>query len=307
MYDPRLGRFGQLDRNYSNRHLVHYSFALNNPLLFVDPIGSQEQVIAVPPPDPARGYGDDPNPIKHAFVEREGRIYKLKSTEIETQVAGKGGRVSYRLNTRINNLTDITDLQGTKYERYRNMYYEYSTTNIVSDYFAANPREWVKFQALVETFGWKDAFDRAKAAKEEGKTAGDLLRDEFNDPWFWAALMTRGKTQKTKKVLDEAEKRGSAEVRKATAAARKIIEQHHQLPQALEKNFKRAGLDIEKFKIPLSREKHRLRRGGKPFGLHTGPDNWNKAWEDYFNANPEAKRDQILKQLDKMRKDFGLE
>jgi RHS repeat-associated protein len=81
-----------------------------------------------------------------------------------------------------------------------------------------------------------------------------------------------------------------------------IIEKHHLLPQQFKKQFKKAGLDIEKYKILLDKADHRL----KPGGLHTGANNWNKQWADFFKRKPNATKDQILNQLNKMMKDFGL-
>lgn len=61
-------------------------------------------------------------------------------------------------------------------------------------------------------------------------------------------------------------------------------------------------MNIEDYKIPLDKAKHRL----KPEGLHTGQDNWNKQWADFFKENPNASKDEILDQLDKMMKNFKL-
>ena len=81
-----------------------------------------------------------------------------------------------------------------------------------------------------------------------------------------------------------------------------IIEQHHLLPQQFKKQFEKAGLDIEKYKIPLDKADHRL----KPDGLHTGTNNWNKQWTDFFKQNPNVRQDQVLNQLDKMKKASSL-
>jgi len=83
------------------------------------------------------------------------------------------------------------------------------------------------------------------------------------------------------------------------------IEMHHLLPQA--KRFqafcKRAGLDIEDFKIPLDKAKHRL----KPDGIHTnGGGNWNKVWDSFIEVNPTASASEILKQMERMRQQFGI-
>jgi hypothetical protein len=74
------------------------------------------------------------------------------------------------------------------------------------------------------------------------------------------------------------------------------------LPQQFERQFKRAGLDVEDYKIPLDRSDHRL----KPGGLHTGTNSWNKQWADFFETNPYAEKLDILNQLDKMQKVVGL-
>lgn len=81
-----------------------------------------------------------------------------------------------------------------------------------------------------------------------------------------------------------------------------IIEQHHLLPQQFKNQFQKAGLDIEKYKIPLDKADHRL----KPDGLHTGSNNWYKQWSNFFGQYPNATKPEILNQLDKMQKAAGL-
>jgi len=55
--------------------------------------------------------------------------------------------------------------------------------------------------------------------------------------------------------------------------------------------------------IDLEKAAHRL----KPDGLHTGKgvDNWNGAWKKFFETD--RTKQEVLDQLSKMRKDFGLE
>ena len=91
----------------------------------------------------------------------------------------------------------------------------------------------------------------------------------------------------------------------AQLAEKGVTELHHLLPQANEFKdfFKQAGLNIEDFKITLNKAAHRL----KPNGIHTGPANWNKIWRDFKQSNPHASKEQILKQLEKMKKDFGIQ
>lgn len=70
----------------------------------------------------------------------------------------------------------------------------------------------------------------------------------------------------------------------------------------IQRYFERVGLDIEELTVPLTREKHRL----KPDGIHAnGGGNWNKAWEDSAEANPNATEQQILDQLERMRQKPG--
>jgi RHS repeat-associated protein len=98
---------------------------------------------------------------------------------------------------------------------------------------------------------------------------------------------------------------GARAARAAKAAAKATEEMHHLLPQAerFRKFFDRAGLDIEDFKIPLDQARHRL----NPGGVHTNSGgNWNRVWDTFFKANPNATRDEILQQLGRMRADFGI-
>jgi len=91
---------------------------------------------------------------------------------------------------------------------------------------------------------------------------------------------------------------------KGIEAARSAIEMHHLLPKAKEfaPFLKRAGLDVEKLKIPMSKAGHRL----KPGGLHTGPENWNKMWREFFRENRKPSRKEILEQLEYMKRKFRI-
>ena len=78
---------------------------------------------------------------------------------------------------------------------------------------------------------------------------------------------------------------------------------HHMLPRQFKKYFKRVDLDIEDFKIPLDKAKHRL----KPGGIHTNDGgNWNKEWKKFRDANPSATKEEILEHLDHLRTKFGI-
>ena len=83
----------------------------------------------------------------------------------------------------------------------------------------------------------------------------------------------------------------------------------HLLPQEaqLVREFNRAGLSIGEYTIYLDTALHRLKRGA---GLHTNlasvEGNWNAVWKAFFNEHPGVKKRAILRQLEKMLKDFKL-
>ena len=74
------------------------------------------------------------------------------------------------------------------------------------------------------------------------------------------------------------------------------LESHHTLPQQFTSRFNKAGIDIEHYIFYVMRDQHRLR----PRGLHTGSENWNAQWRQFFNENPSPRPEEILKQLNEM-------
>ena len=78
------------------------------------------------------------------------------------------------------------------------------------------------------------------------------------------------------------------------------LERQHNLPRQFQQRFNASGLDPEDFVTYMSRELHRL----KPYGWHTGPNNWNSVWRRFFGeqqTKAEAEETQeILRQLLKM-------
>jgi hypothetical protein len=107
-------------------------------------------------------------------------------------------------------------------------------------------------------------------------------------------------------ALDEAKRlQSSTQVgsRGPVARATTNIETHHLLPREFRAQFERAGLNIEDYKLELSRSDHRL----LPEGLHTGSNNWNSQWRRFFQENPSPTRDQILRALENMKRRFGID
>jgi len=106
-------------------------------------------------------------------------------------------------------------------------------------------------------------------------------------------------------ALPQTKLAGAAALGIAVTARRMMIEVHHLLPQAkrFSQYFKRAGLNSNDYTIPLTRARHRL----LPDGIHTksGGD-WNGVWDAFFRANSDPSRTQILNQLARMRRDFGI-
>lgn len=82
------------------------------------------------------------------------------------------------------------------------------------------------------------------------------------------------------------------------------IELHHGLPQAFQEWFEEHGIeDIENYVMPLTAALHRL----KPNGIHTnGGGNWNRAWKQWMDENPNAGPQAIENQLRKMIVGFGI-
>ncbi|MEW6619967.1 MAG: family 16 glycoside hydrolase, partial [bacterium] len=88
-------------------------------------------------------------------------------------------------------------------------------------------------------------------------------------------------------------------VKNADQVAKEVLHIHHALSQSkkLAPNFARAGLDIEEWTVPFAKWFHNL----KPYGIHTGPNHWNKQWEGFFEKYGDYVKDtKILEQLKKM-------
>jgi RHS repeat-associated protein len=83
------------------------------------------------------------------------------------------------------------------------------------------------------------------------------------------------------------------------------VERHHLLPKQFKPYFKAVGLNIEDYTIDLTKSKHRL----KPNGIHTGTENWNRQWKNFFDAHRDSgyTQEDVQNQLATMKVDFGLE
>ena len=97
--------------------------------------------------------------------------------------------------------------------------------------------------------------------------------------------------------------RNETRIEGKVVAVRGVIEKHHLLPRQFKKDFQRAGLNIEDFVIRIPKGAHRVR----PAGLHTGRDNWNAQWRGFFDGTPNPSPQDILGELKRMKREFGLE
>jgi RHS repeat-associated protein len=80
------------------------------------------------------------------------------------------------------------------------------------------------------------------------------------------------------------------------------IHAHHMIPQQFEKLAYEAGINVNDYIKRIPVWKHIL----KPFGIHTGPDHYNKAWKEFFNKMKNPTRQEILTEMDRLNEVFGL-
>ena len=85
------------------------------------------------------------------------------------------------------------------------------------------------------------------------------------------------------------------------------------MPEQFMNNFKRAGFTEDEIRgsdyyFDIPKDKHRAKAGE---GIHTNSSktgmNWNATWKQFFKDHPDATKKQIIAQLDKMAKDFGID
>jgi len=77
---------------------------------------------------------------------------------------------------------------------------------------------------------------------------------------------------------------------------------HHAFPQQFRGYFDKAGLDIDKYGIELTREFH---RGTKSLHNSAGKEIWNKTWKEFFIKNSNPSKNKIMTKLEDMLKNQG--
>jgi RHS repeat-associated protein len=145
-------------------------------------------------------------------------------------------------------------------------------------------------------FGGPAGGDACDALAEGRQMAGQLLRDTATDAAIEIGTLGAGA------IIGRVDDVNDLRKAKRAKDALDAMERHHNLPHQFLSNFRNAGLKIEDYVEDLSKCQHRL----KPDGLHTGPNNWNKLWRQFFERYPNAKSNQILEELDRIRKIHGL-
>jgi hypothetical protein len=82
------------------------------------------------------------------------------------------------------------------------------------------------------------------------------------------------------------------------------VERHHLLPRQFRPEFEAASLDIEDYVVELPRDSHKdvHGRGGGDAWINS----WNQQWKRFFQRNPNASSEEILQQLESMKRGFGI-
>ncbi|MHC9542889.1 MAG: DUF2380 domain-containing protein [Vulcanimicrobiota bacterium] len=103
----------------------------------------------------------------------------------------------------------------------------------------------------------------------------------------------------------------SKPIRKAVYRIFNNLQVHHLFPQAqkLKPFFMKRGIDIEQYLTDLPKGYHIE----KPNGVHVKPqggtfeETWNGVWETWIAKNQNATKEQCIKQMEQMRKDFNID
>jgi RHS repeat-associated protein len=163
-------------------------------------------------------------------------------------------------------------------------------------YAGNNPASWVDPEGLVY-----DGVDVGMAVWDVGTA---IRCPTWKNVGFAAISVVTAALPVVPNVVGYA-RHGSRLGKYAIKGADEVLEMHHLLPQAKRfgNQWKRAGLKIDDYTIPLPKGTHRLKAYD---GIHTGPNSWNKRWDDFFKKYPNAGREQILNHMNKLRKEFGV-
>jgi hypothetical protein len=86
--------------------------------------------------------------------------------------------------------------------------------------------------------------------------------------------------------------------------ANPALHDHHLLPVQFKDFFAARGINIDDHTITVSRGVHLRGIHGKAWGY--SPGLWNKKWEEWIKANPNATQKDIYQQLGRMMDEFGL-
>ena len=91
-----------------------------------------------------------------------------------------------------------------------------------------------------------------------------------------------------------------------SALAKQAIEEHHVFPQEFLEFFKSKGIDIHDYAIPLERTFHqKVIHGGR--SIYGKGGEWNAIWREWINSNRGAGPEQIMQQMEAMRKQFNID
>ncbi len=84
-----------------------------------------------------------------------------------------------------------------------------------------------------------------------------------------------------------------------------VEREHHLLPRQFIDKFRKAGLDIEDYKVKVPEDFHKEIHGKG--GGDWWENSWNPQWDQFFKDNPNPTQDEILIQLHEMAEEFDIQ
>ncbi len=149
-----------------------------------------------------------------------------------------------------------------------------------------------------------NAADWAEYLQSGELGSGDFIFDFLG---LGATALARNAANLSVKQLDDLAKAAAAAAAASGSkqASRLVVHKHHLFSQQFKGFFKNAGIDIDNYTVALGRTVHLSKVHGRGGGALRG--NWNKEWSDFISKNPNANREQIFQQMNKMRRDFHLD